>query len=447
MATEVQTAEIVKEPSYDALAVVDDDDEDDEIVDSSGAAPSADVIGLGLPLLQMSLLESECFIEQHGVQLNESICAGSEHAALFGYVQNSNDILFSPAGDVVTTLRVVQALNAEFPYSAAMVGSLGRDEASSTLTNCLEGEKIRCLFYQPPNVAGAVGRNSDDGGTGLKVAVTLKEAEVTGEEMLGRGRKYQGSSNTTVSSSTKVGEVVRTGAAHTYKHDHLRFTVWEHVERCNIVYSSSFFLGVSADSLTSVAESCHKSGQILCFNLACASLVHIWHRQLQCLLPFIEYLFGSEREFVQLATSLNLPCQEIEDVVQTISAQPKIGRASRVVICTRGDKPTLVASNWRGHGQKLATYPVRKITADDRKDVHVSLSGAGDAFAGGFVYSLLHDGDIDACLHLGHFAAREHILSSDKTTVSFKNEKPDVNVETMRKVVSRRRDSLLASGT
>ena len=136
-------------------------------------------------------------------------------------------------------------------------------------------------------------------------------------------------------------------------HDHLRFKIWDHIERARIIYSSSYFLSVSHDALLSAAELCHKTGQVFCFNLASSALVKIWSQHIQHLLPFVEYLFANEKEILQLAKVLSYPGDDVVEITQYIANLPMLGQMSRVVVVTQGSKPTLVASHWRGHSAKV----------------------------------------------------------------------------------------------
>ena len=93
-------------------------------------------------------------------------------------------------------------------------------------------------------------------------------------------------------------------------------------------------------------------------------------------------------------------------------------------------------------------FPVEQLPgstldkAANENDLQVlSLAGAGDAFVGGFLYSLLNDGDLDSCVYMGHFAARQMILRPH-SMVGFADA-PSVHGPILRKMVDRRRDSII----
>merc|ERR1712173_21114 len=73
----------------------------------------------------------------------------------------------------------------------------------------------------------------------------------------------------------------------------------------------------------------------------------------------------------------------------------------RHIVATCGKNPAVVASTWRGYGVKIRRYPVQPIRAGR----YVCKDGAGDAFAGGFIYALMHEADTDSCVQLALYAA------------------------------------------
>ena len=179
-------------------------------MDISEQDPTADVIGIGLPLLEMSLPVTKQYIEENQIILNECICAGQEHDHIFVKAEEDESVLFLPAGDVTTTLRVLQSLNEETSFSTALVGGVGKDETAerfikflkkiktkrknlkiqkrniqnifafekyfhffffSRLTNFLEMEGVRCLFYVSTRQRGIRSTEEKDVRTGTKVSL------------------------------------------------------------------------------------------------------------------------------------------------------------------------------------------------------------------------------------------------------------------------------------
>jgi adenosine kinase len=197
-----------------------------------------------------------------------------------------------------------------------------------------------------------------------------------------------------------------TGAARAYKLDHLRFKVWEMVEAARVVYFDALFLTVSVDSVKYVAEHCAKMGNTFCLNLTALHICRYFYERVLTVLPFTDFVFGNEAEYLALADHRKHDMgKDIDSVVTWLAKQPRVdgdSRKRRHIVVTCGQQPTIVASTWRGFGVKVRRYQVPPV----RPGRYVSKDGAGDAFAGGFLYALLHEADVDSCVLQGLYAAR-----------------------------------------
>ncbi|CAK0904841.1 unnamed protein product, partial [Prorocentrum cordatum] len=203
---------------------------------------------------------------------------------------------------------------------------------------------------------------------------------------------------------SSVSTVTFAGAARDYKLDHLRFKVWESVERARVVYVESVFLTVSAECAKILAEHCAKMGNVFCLNLSAPYLCRFFGDRILALIPYTEYLFGNQAEFMALREHRKDIGATIDEVVTWLSKMPRAdGNASkrRYVVVTNGCQPVVVASTWQGYGVKVQRYPVPPVRAGrcGYKD------GAGDAFAGGFLCGLQLQLDADGCVQLALHAA------------------------------------------
>merc|ERR1712039_175878 len=115
------------------------------------------------------------------------------------------------------------------------------------------------------------------------------------------------------------------------------------------------------------------------------------------LIPFTDYIFGNESEFLALVTALKIgDGSSIDATVTTFAKIPRADgndKKKRHIVVTCGTSPCIVASLWRGFGVKVQRFPVPPV----RSGRFVSKDGAGDAFAGGFLYGLMNEANLESC--------------------------------------------------
>ena len=94
----------------------------------------------------------------------------------------------------------------------------------------------------------------------------------------------------------------------------------------------------------------------------------------------------------------------LKEVALKVAASEKknTGRP-RTVVFTHGSKSTIVA-----YDGKVFEYAVKPLAKEELVDTN----GAGDAFVGGFLASLLAGKDMDQNIEAGHWAARFIIQQS-----------------------------------
>jgi len=115
---------------------------------------------------------------------------------------------------------------------------------------------------------------------------------------------------------------------------------------------------------------------------------------------------GSEAEFLALAEHRHE--EWVGDIDAVASWLGRLPRADgdqgkrRHIVVTCGKEPAIVAATWRGYGVRVQRYPVPPV----KPSRYVGKDGAGDIFAGGFLYGLLRGSDIDGCVQMALHAAQ-----------------------------------------
>eukprot|EP00434_Breviolum_minutum_P023342 symbB.v1.2.020591.t1/scaffold1691.1/size105682/8 len=316
-------------------------------------------------------------------------------------------VVYAAAGDATTTAMAVQALLREDPgYSAeanrrnpavSLLGGVGRDQLGYRLQDCLKESGIQPLLSEI--VSEQTGWTAylcpfkvdpDPSSHGFERSSLAAPPEEKGEGM----------------QQAVVYRAIQAGAANQYKLDHLRFKVWEQVEAAGVVYAEATFLTVSFESVKILAEHCAKMGNTFCLSLSAPYVCRYFGDRILTVIPYTDVIFGCEREYMALAEHKRSEGlgQDVDSVATWLAKMPRSDGENwkrRHVVITCGDKPTLVASTWKGFGVKVQRYPVPPV----RSRSFVRKDGAGDAFAGGFLYGLMHEADVDSCVQMALYCA------------------------------------------
>lgn len=160
------------------------------------------------------------------------------------------------------------------------------------------------------------------------------------------------------------------------------------------------------DSLKIVAEHALANNKIFCLNLSAPFIVDFFGDQVATALEYADYLFCNEGEAEAYGKKHGLG-SDLKEVALKIAASPKKNSARpRTVIFTQGSESTIVACDG-----KVTEYAVSPLP----KEQLVDTNGAGDAFVGGFLASLLAKKDVGSSVEAGHWAARFIIQQSGCT--------------------------------
>lgn len=189
-------------------------------------------------------------------------------------------------------------------------------------------------------------------------------------------------------------------AACKYSPAHLEANKAE-LDRAAIIYTTSFFITSSVESLMTVANYATTSDIPLAFNLSAVFLLQFELANVLAALEHADYVFANEDETAAFATAQAMPeGSSVTDIAKAIASYKKVGSRPRIAICTNGPAPVVVATGSLAGGEAtVAEYPVPALTSEQIVDTN----GAGDAFVGGFLAELRQGKDIAACINAGIF--------------------------------------------
>lgn len=381
---------------------------------------------IGNPVVELHADVPVNVLEKYGLSQNAAVQVEERHRPLCRDLLNGSrdgtlKVEFVPGGGAPVAALVAALLSrnpdgregraeshgrSERPH-VVLIGGVGRDELAHKLRELCRNDNIQALLSE-----------TDVEMTGWRAVLRTRQEERSADSMSGLGPPPGDDAEQVRLSSVSVATF--TGAGHEYKADHLRFKVWESVEAAVIVYVESIFLTVSPDSARLVAEHCAKVGKTFALNLSARYLCKFFREKVLTLLPYIDYIIGNESEYFELAEGQKDEMgRTIDDIVSWFAKHPRADgdpRRKRYVIATCGNRPTIVASTWRGYGVKVQRFPVPPV----KSWRFVSKDGAGDAFAGGFLYGLMRSADLDSCVQMALYAAQVAVQRT-KPAFTFKD--------------------------
>lgn len=322
---------------------------------------------MGNPLLDMTAVVDEAYLQKYDLKPNNAILAEDKHRPIYEELVNENyKISYSPGGATQNTIRVAQWYIRE-PESTSFVGCIGQDTFGDKLKACMKSERIRTNYLTDPTKATGV----------CAVLIT------------GGNRSL----------------VTRLDAANEYKYSHLESpTTWSLVTDAQFYYIAGYFLTVSPESMVKIGEHATKENKCFAMNLSAPFLSQFFKAPMQQVLPYCDIVFGNEDEAAAFAKDFGLSVTELPAIAQKVAAMTKKNsKRSRIVIFTQGAQPTVVCKD--GH---VKSYPVIPISSTKIVDTN----GAGDAFVGGFLAEYVQGKDIDTCVQNGMDAAYKIIQVS-----------------------------------
>ncbi|KAG2444193.1 hypothetical protein HYH02_009131 [Chlamydomonas schloesseri] len=326
---------------------------------------------LGNPLLDVSAVVDQAFLDKYEIKLANQILAEEKHLPMYGELAAMSNVEYIPGGAGQNTTRICQWM-LQVPHATSYMGCIGDDEFGRKMTEVATSE-------------------------GVNVRYQVDAATPTGT-----------CATCIVSSERSL--VANLAAANNFKLDHLLLPDnLALLHKARVVYCTGFFITVSPASIEHVAKHCAENDKIYAMNLSAPFIVQVppFKKVLMDALPYIDFLFGNEIEAAALAASEGWEGLSLEQVALKMSRMPKAnGSRPRVVVFTQGCDPTIVAV-----GGRVSKYPVMLLA----KEQLVDTNGAGDAFVGGFMSQLVCGKDIAECCRAGNYAANTVIQRSGCT--------------------------------
>ncbi|KAJ6853892.1 uncharacterized protein M6B38_101130 [Iris pallida] len=332
------------------------------------------LLGMGNPLLDISSVVDEAFLNKYDIKPNDAILAEDKHKPMYDELASNYNVEYIAGGATQNSIRVAQWM-LQVPGATSYMGCIGKDKFGEEMKKNSTAAGVNVHYYEVDEPTG-----------------TCAVCVVGGERSL----------------------IANLSAANCYKSEHLKKPEnWALVEKAKFIYIAGFFLTVSVDSILLVAEHAVAKNKLFAMNLSAPFICEFFRDAQEKTLPYCDYVFGNETEAKIFSKVRGWETESIEEIALKISALPKAsGTRKRVTVITQGADPVVVAEDG-----KVTLFPVILLP----KEKLVDTNGAGDSFVGGFLSQLVKEKSIVDCVKAGNYAANVVIQRSGCTFP----EKPD----------------------
>ncbi|THW64414.1 Ribokinase-like protein [Aureobasidium pullulans] len=188
-------------------------------------------------------------------------------------------------------------------------------------------------------------------------------------------------------------------AANCYKVEHLKEN-WDLVKQAKIYFVGGYHLTVSVPAIMALAEEAAAENKTFMLSLSAPFICQFFKDQLDQTSPYWDYVVGNETEARAFAAAHDLNTEDIPTIAKHMANLPKKNtQRKRTVIITQGTEPTVIAVQG---DDEVKSFPVHVVNKDEIADT----TGAGDAFAGGFLAGMAKGESIEKCVDMGSWLAK-----------------------------------------
>jgi adenosine kinase len=317
------------------------------------------LVGVGNPLLDMTVQGKPELLDKYGLKPNDAIIAEAKHEKLFAEMMTDYTPTYMAGGATQNSIRVAQWL-LQRPNATIFFGCVGEDEAAT-------------ILWQKARDAGVNVRYQVDG---------LRATGMCGSIITGHNRSL----------------VARLGAADFLTHMWIESPGnWHYIQNAQCFYIGGFVFPVCSQIMFDIAAHAADTNKCMCLNLSAPFLCKYSADKSWDIMPLIDVLFGNETEAALFCHLRGIQGDSLEDLALKVAALPKANNLRpRTVVFTQGRAPTIVAQ-----GTKVFQHKFENVDKALIKDTN----GCGDAFVGGFLSQLVQKKSLEDCLNVGSYAA------------------------------------------
>jgi len=229
---------------------------------------SLTVLGIGNPLLDISVLAPQTLFDKYDIKAGTASLAQEKDKPLFGEIQAFSNVAYLAGGATQNSIRGFAWLN-PVKGRAHMIGCVGDDPNAEILRTSASTAGVQ-THYNISNKNNPTGR----------CAVLVNEDK---ERSL----------------------VADLSAANDYDHQHFMSTeIQEIIQGVDIFYSAGFFLTVSPETQVEIGKYCLANGKVFAINLSAVFIMEYYWDALNSVLPYADYVLCNEDEAAAFAKKI-----------------------------------------------------------------------------------------------------------------------------------------------
>lgn len=318
---------------------------------------------------------NQALLDKYEIKSNDAILAEEKHLGIYEELLNNFDAKLIAGGSAQNTARGAQYILPS--NSVVFLGGVGDDKYAKILNSAVEKSGIRAEYRIDPKV-----------NTGRCAVV------ITGHDR---------------------SMVTDLGAANHYDLEHLqRPDIWKLVEEAQVYFVGGYHFTVCPPAIQLIAGEAAKNNKPFMLSLSAPFIPQFFKDPVDACTPYCDYIVGNESEALAFAESHGFGTTDIKEITKKISALPKVNnKRERVAIITQGTLPTVISVG----GKDVKEYPVHELKKEEINDT----TGAGDAFAAGFVAGVVEGKSIDESVDQGQWLAALSIRELGPQYVDFLN--------------------------
>jgi len=322
------------------------------------------VLGIGNPLLDISVHVDKAFLDRWGKQIARATLATELDLPMFAEIQTHRDVQYIAGGAAQNTIRGAQWASPT-PGITHFIGSVGDDDNGKRIKAVANADGVQTHYY--------ISKKHRTGS--CAVLVCHQERSLCAD----------------------------LAAANDYQHHHFESPeIQRLLQQIDIVYTTGYFLTVSPQTLVQLGQHCSQHNKIFIFAVAATFPVEFYWDNMQKIISYADIIVANESEANAFLTKAGLDKSNLKASTKLIAqfANTLMHRQKRIVIVTQGPDPTYT---YNSETDLLEEWPVLPI----RPEQIVDLNGAGDAFMGGFVAALAHNRPFAECMRTAMAVAHQ----------------------------------------
>lgn len=318
------------------------------------------LVGMGQAVLEIQATVDQDLFDKYEVKLDPpDNLAEKKHMPLFEEVKKSYNHQLVAGGTTQSTIRVAQWMLRK-EGQTAFVGCNSDDDNGDLLEECTKSAGIFPYYFKidgkPTSTSVCLQKDNDHASLTIPGTAEVFNAEDMTEE-----------------------------------------SMCEIMRKAKYYYMEGFMVPVSLEGIVTVGRHALENEKTIVMNFSSPDIIENHNSELASSLGYVKYVLGHEDEMEALRKRLGFG-ENVKEAVQKLADLPGRWGGKRIVVITRGSESTLVSIE----GADVIEYEVEPLSEDEIVDT----SGAGAAFAGGFISQLVRERTVEECVKAGHWAAR-----------------------------------------